>query len=1118
MRLTYWRSLLMVCACLLWIVPTGCGKHALGLDAPGASAPASTSAPDLSLDAAAPAGVDPALWARLSAALRSAVEQRGKSVAAIAPVDEASRVDDFVVVPDTQGAAYASWTYRNPGDYNQNGTVGTDDLVPLAMFYALDSNSPEWPKASGADGNGDGRIDIGDVVLIGQNFGHAISGFTVQRGASPDESADWAGLLNVPFSSSTQRTLDGRREFRPSLAAAQAGRYYRVLPYLALAGSAASYGLPSNACRYYGGVAGAGAWPMPGGNPQHSSYSPTPGPAQLRVRWFLTAADFEEGGWITSPVIGRDGAVYLAQITGLQAFNPDGSLRWRWVYPTYECHNPVLGADGTIYILSEPLKPDDDPSTLFALGNDGKLKWQLSVPGTQGHMVVDGASVYVGTTTVNACYGTDGATRWSRTTSNSDPGAIAVDQQGNAYFVNGFVLAKYLPSGGQDWIISLPGAMTTALTIRPDGVVLAPTASGLYAYDGAGQELWHGDALTRQVKTLAVASNSETVLIADPEDPPSGRMVLAVLNANGELQQQMELGYQSTNPFLVLDSADNIYLHAYGAGLHCLTTAAVERWRIDSPGDYGEYTEEFGCAIDADGALYVSNGNYAFCLAQDGTSPPAAPTVTASDAQFFDHVHLNWSAVPGADCYRVYRDNLTAPLVTQTGTGYENLTGTEYDDYSVLDTTYHTYTVCAFSALGKGAPSKRALGRLKPSGLDNLGAGDWRTYGHDPRRTFCSNASGPVQGQVRWTHTPAGLDDNSTNDNYAPVFGADGTLYAAYYEGRLEALSPDGAQLWRLDFPGTLNRPSLGPDGTLYFGTTKPGYYRQGPPPPAPSSYPPFWEQPYELSTATIHALAPDRTQRWQFEIAADPHALLPEITVGDDGAIYSSASDTWLLALAPDGRLRASCDFTDASWFDHDVSIGPDNSLYVLNELSISRPRLLQLDPLLNELWHYTWYASVSSGRPVHAPAIAPDGTLYMAGSTAVTGTPAGGFSLINPGSYSRQLALATSGRVYVGNNEEYATSPPSGLGYLKQGVFIEVEHMPQVLTSDILLDAEGKVYFTAKTATAALGAYCIDAGGNLLWSLDLPGAKYRAELSFGNDGTLYAMSSNKLYAVSEP
>ncbi len=1109
MRSFIWRGLACVCACLVLCLPAGCGRHAPDLSTPDLAALPASPAPDLSLDLPLPAGADPQLWARLSTALREAVAQRAKAGAAALPAAEASRVSDFAIVPDAAGVAEASWTYANPGDYNQNGTVGADDLAVIAAYFGLDLSSPQWNQASVADGNASNSIDAHDVTTIAQNFGSAIGGYSVQFNSVADEQAAWVNMLSVPLSQGALRPYDRRREFRLALSGAQAGYYYRVVPYLAVTGAPTGFGLSSNACRFDGGTAGPGAWPMAGGNPRHSSYSPVPGPAQLGLRWVLDADASTYGGWQQTPILGRDGVVYLAQQQALCAYNSDGTLRWRWEYPLYECHNPAVGSDGTLYILSEPLNSVNDPCTLFALGSDGRLRWQQTVPGTLGHLVVDGSSIYVSTTAGNTCYTADGARRWTCATGSADPGPIAVDQLGSAYFVNGLELVKRLPGGAQAWSISLPGATTAALTIRPDGVVLAPTSRGLCAYNSAGQELWRALTAGGRVKTLAVVPDNMTVLIADRAPEPEGRMVLAVLNASGAVSRQVELAYQSTNPFITLDAAHNIYL-VTNSNVRCLALDGTLRWAFGFPSAYWTSAAEQGCAIGSDGALYLAWDKYAYCLRADGTPPLAAPAVSATLAQFIDHIRVSWAAVPGAQYYRVYRDAVAAPLV--------ELSGTQYDDYSVLDLAPHTYRVCAFNELGQGATGVSPAALLKPSGLNNGGPGDWAQYGHDARRTFCAGASGPAQGAIMWTHTPGDFESYDYNLSYAPVIGADGTVYVSYNDGRIEALAPDGALKWRLDLPARVGQLALGPNGTLYFGAARPQRYRQGPPPPPPPPLSPFYEELYAIETPTVYAIAPDRTLRWEYAITDDPYGRLPEVTPGDGGLIYASASYTALVALSAAGQLLARHELPDTLSFDDHVSIAPDGRLYLRDRTADAYARLLLLDPLLTELWRFTWSNELYTDYPTHAPAIADDGTLFMSGTLTVSGSPAAGFSMRSPGAVSIRPALAANGRVYVANLADHPASAPGGMSYFKDRALVELPGWIWPLTSNILLDAEGKAYYTSFISSSQQTVFCIGANDSKLWELTLPENQDDLELVLGNDGTLYAMQGNIVYAIGTP
>jgi hypothetical protein len=73
----------------------------------------------------------------------------------------------------------STWTYRNPGDYDQNGEVNGADMVVMARYYQHTTASPDWGEARLADGNGNGQVEFGDVTPLGQNYGNAVNGYFV---------------------------------------------------------------------------------------------------------------------------------------------------------------------------------------------------------------------------------------------------------------------------------------------------------------------------------------------------------------------------------------------------------------------------------------------------------------------------------------------------------------------------------------------------------------------------------------------------------------------------------------------------------------------------------------------------------------------------------------------------------------------------------------------------------------------------------------------------------------------------------------------------------------------------------------------------------------------------
>lgn len=80
----------------------------------------------------------------------------------------------------------------------------------------------------------------------------------------------------------------------------------------------------------------------------------------------------------TSPVIASDGTVIAVTMGGLlYEFTPDGSLKKKLKLSNalnVQLCAPVLGSDGTIYLLGE--------QKLVALSPQGKMLWDLALPGT----------------------------------------------------------------------------------------------------------------------------------------------------------------------------------------------------------------------------------------------------------------------------------------------------------------------------------------------------------------------------------------------------------------------------------------------------------------------------------------------------------------------------------------------------------------------------------------------------------------------------------------------------------------------------------------------------------------------------------------------------------------
>jgi len=77
---------------------------------------------------------------------------------------------------------------------------------------------------------------------------------------------------------------------------------------------------------------------------------------------------------VRSVALANDGTIYQNSSDGLEALNPDFSVKWTW--PTAIVGHPVIGADGTVYVITAR---DSNTQRLVALFPNGTQRWSHSV-------------------------------------------------------------------------------------------------------------------------------------------------------------------------------------------------------------------------------------------------------------------------------------------------------------------------------------------------------------------------------------------------------------------------------------------------------------------------------------------------------------------------------------------------------------------------------------------------------------------------------------------------------------------------------------------------------------------------------------------------------------------
>jgi hypothetical protein len=111
-----------------------------------------------------------------------------------------SKVSDLVGVAGA-GTVDLTWSYRLPGDNDQNSEVNIGDLSPMGPRLGNSTTDGEDDAADEVvDADGNGEVNIADLTTIGGNFLLGITGYNVYGADGADLLTATSTLLgNVPF-------------------------------------------------------------------------------------------------------------------------------------------------------------------------------------------------------------------------------------------------------------------------------------------------------------------------------------------------------------------------------------------------------------------------------------------------------------------------------------------------------------------------------------------------------------------------------------------------------------------------------------------------------------------------------------------------------------------------------------------------------------------------------------------------------------------------------------------------------------------------------------------------------------------------------------------------------
>lgn len=301
-----------------------------------------------------------------------------------------------------------------------------------------------------------------------------------------------------------------------------------------------------------------------------------------------------------------------------------------------------------------------------------------------------------------------------------------------------------------------------------------------------------------------------------------------------------------------------------------------------------------------------------------------------------------------------------------------------------------------------------------------------------------------------------------------PAEGPDGTIYVGAFDGRFEAINPDGSERWHYQTGREIkSSPAVADDGTVYFGSRDRQFY----------------------------ALTPEGQLKWKFATGAWVDSS-PAIAA--DGTVYFGSWDKNFYALNADGTLKWK--FPTGGLVDSSAAVAADGTIY----FGSHDKKFYALDAGGKPRWTFLTGAEITS-----SPAIGADGGIYFSSTdgnlyhlkpdgTEVWRCRIGGGSGSSP-------VLAENGNIVIGaGTRELIVSPSGGIIW-----------------------NWGSSGWIDETAAVAQGVVCFRAPWQQIWAVTPEGnglwqhnAVYTitSSLVIGNQGVIYFNCTRGLHALRPP
>lgn len=327
-------------------------------------------------------------------------------------------------------------------------------------------------------------------------------------------------------------------------------------------------------------------WPINHGDPQSTGRSKYVGPKKGILAKIVDTNELQSG-----IVVGADSTIYCtsyhgtSNVDGLDAFYPDGTLKWKFL--AQRCMTtPLVSRDGTIYFI--------DAGRLFAINPDGTKKWDYQItdafPSRALTIGADGTLYFlsgvVNLVNLNAV-NPDGTFKWSLHDTRLYPGVrinlIFSNDAKTIYTVgrDAAVVAIDIVSQTVKWYFEKEPKGLFAPVVDSDGNIYTnaysePGHISFYSLRDDGTIRW--EYRTNQDLSIyyewTIDKNGNVYFASD---------TLYSLDYSGKLRWKSPLG-EVNDCGLVCDSEGNIFVGIGGNKVRAVDNSGITLWEVDVPG------------------------------------------------------------------------------------------------------------------------------------------------------------------------------------------------------------------------------------------------------------------------------------------------------------------------------------------------------------------------------------------------------------------------------------------------------------------------------------------------------------------------------------------------------